>query len=306
MNKESVQPYLWMLLGCVVFALMGALAHTAGERCDWQIIAIARSVVPLVVATTLALAGGVRLVFWWPGILWVRSIVGSISLICTFYALPRLPIGDVYALTNIFPIWVAVLSWPLLGEAPPPSVWLAVVCGVLGVVLIQQPHFAEGNRATLSALAASFLSAVAMIGLHRLKGLDVRAIVAHFSGVSVAFAVASLFLFERTKPLPALDDGGLLLMLLGVGLCATVGQLCLTKAFAAGAPAKVSVVGLTQIVFGLLLDVLTLGNVPQPLTLLGIALVIAPTAWVLTHRPPRVPEEAVRPPAEGQEAEEPT
>ena len=94
--------------------------------------------------------------------------------------------------------------------------------------------------------------------------------------------------------------------MLGLGLCATIGQLCLTKAFATGSPAKVSVVGLTQIVFGLLVDVLLLGNVPSPLTLVGIVLVLAPTAWVLTHRPRRVPEEAVRPPAEGQEAEEPT
>ena len=39
-------------------------------------------------------------------------------------------------------------------------------------------------------------------------------------------------------------------MLLTVGVCATVGQLFLTKAFRAGPPAKVSVVALTQAGFG--------------------------------------------------------
>ena len=110
----------------------------------------------------------------------MRSIAGSVSLVCTFYALTRLPISDVFTLTNMFPIWVAVLSWPLLGEAPPLSVWISVASGIVGVILIQQPHFAEGNFATLAALTSSFGSAVAMIGLHRLKGIDIRAIVAHF------------------------------------------------------------------------------------------------------------------------------
>lgn len=295
-----------MLFGCAIFAAMGALAHEAGRSCDWQVIALVRAAIPFLAATALALLAGVPLVFVRPPVLWLRSISGSISLVCTFFALTRLPISDVFSITNTFPIWVAVLSWPLLGEAPPLSVWVSVACGVVGVFLIQQPHFAEGNFAILSALVASFTSAVAMIGLHRLRGIDVRAIVAHFSGVSVLFAIVSLFLFPRIRATPDVTDGRLLLMLLGLGLCATVGQLCLTKAFSSGQPAKVSVVGLTQIVFGLLLDVLLLGNVPTPMTLVGIALVLAPTAWVLTHRPRRIPEEAVRTPAEGQEVEEPT
>ena len=36
--------YVWMLCGCASFAVMGALAHALGPTCDWQVIAIARSV----------------------------------------------------------------------------------------------------------------------------------------------------------------------------------------------------------------------------------------------------------------------
>jgi drug/metabolite transporter (DMT)-like permease len=58
----------------------------------------------------------------------------------------------------------------------------------------------------------------------------------------------------------------------------------LTKAFAAGPPARVSVIGLTQVVFALFLDAWLERPVLHPTTLLGIALVMAPTAWMMLLR----------------------
>jgi drug/metabolite transporter (DMT)-like permease len=73
-------------------------------------------------------------------------------------------------------------------------------------------------------------------------------------------------------------------MLLGMGVSATVGQFFLTKAFSAGPPTKVSVVGLSQIIFALLLDVAFLGHKLTLTKCLGIVLVAAPTAWLMTSR----------------------
>src|SRR5207253_1566951 len=106
---------------------------------------------PLVASAALAFASGTRLVFWKPLSLWVRSIAGSVSLVCTFFALTRLPVSDVLTLSNLFPVWVALLAWPLLHQTPSADVWVAVVSGVCGVVLIQQPHIAAGNFASLAA-----------------------------------------------------------------------------------------------------------------------------------------------------------
>jgi drug/metabolite transporter (DMT)-like permease len=272
-----------MLLGSLSFALMATLAHALRSQCDWQVIVLARSLLPLVLVTALALGSDTKLVFWRPRTLWIRSIAGSLSMVGTFFALTRLPVSDVFTLTNMFPIWVAVLSWPLLGEAPSASVWLSVAGGILGVILIQQPHVAEGNYAALIALGCSLCTAVAMLGLHQLQGIDAKAIVVHFSGVALLFCTAAFFVFERSGTLRSaltLPNG---LMLLGIGVTATAGQLFLTKAFAAGPPAKVSVVALSQIVFALVLEIALFGRSIHPLTLLGMALVVAPSAWLLSR-----------------------
>jgi len=287
--RVAVRPYIWMLVGSFSFSWMGVLAHAVGSsdrhNLDWQTVAIFRSFIPLVIVGAWAIVAGVPLVFWKPRILWMRSIAGSCSLVGTFFALTRLPISDVFTLTNMFPVWVALLSWPMLGAFPSAKVWLSVACGAAGVVLIQRPHLAEGNFAALVAVSVSVFTALAMIGLHRLKGIDTRAVVVHFSAVSLLFATAAFFVFPRHSDSLALD-GRQIAQLLGVGLTATLGQICLTTAFTTGDPAKISVVGLTQIVFALILDAAVLHHPLDPEKLLGIPLVIGPTAWLMLRQAP--------------------
>jgi drug/metabolite transporter (DMT)-like permease len=283
--NRALTPYLWMLCSCFCFAWMSSLASSLSQdrACDWRLIALVRCSLALLFAILLARLTGARLVFRRPGILWVRSLAGSLSMVCTFYAFSRLRSSEVLTLTNTFPIWVAVLSWPLFRERPPPSVWPAAACGLAGVVLIQQPHFEGANLAIPLALFAAISSAVAMLGLHHLRGVQTTAIVAHFSGVATLFALGACFVGAPPR-LEQLTEGWNLPLLLGVGLTATVGQVFLTLAFSAGPPAKVSVVGLTQIAFAMALELLLGGPAFSPLTLAGIGLVMAPTAWMMAAR----------------------
>jgi len=283
MSKRTFGPYAWMLLGCFALAWMGQFAHLLRESCDWRVTALARSGLAFGFALGFARLSGAPLVLWRPRALWLRGCASSLSLLCTFFALSRLPTSEVLTLTNTVPIWVAFLSWPLLGVRPSASVWLAAGCGVIGVALIQAPHQngePQVTPAAALALSAALTSAIAMLGLHRLKGLNSWAIVTHYSGVATLFVLGSWAVAGMPELAP-LCETKTLLLLLGVGATATLGQLCVTRAFTAGPPAQVAVVGLMQIVFALGLDLLFHGPFLPLESLLGIALVLAPTAWVM-------------------------
>jgi drug/metabolite transporter (DMT)-like permease len=276
-----------MLSGSLAFAVMSALAHAAkAGGCPWPLVALARSGLALVFAVLLARLGRARLHWWRPGRLWVRSLAGSCALVTSFYAVTHAPPPTVLTLTNTFPLWIAVLAWPLYGHRPTAGVWLAVVTGLAGVVLIQRPDLAEGaDAATRAALVSSVFSAVALLGLHELQDLDARAVVAHFSGVSVLFCLATLAWVGAVaepvdKPFPTEAVLGLLL---AVGMLATAGQLCLTKAFATGPPSQVAVVGLTQILFVQVIDLLWWARWPDAPTLIGMALIVIPSGWVMSR-----------------------
>ena len=47
-RTASFFPYLWMLAGCFFFAVMGMLAHAAGNRCEWQVVALLCSLLVVV------------------------------------------------------------------------------------------------------------------------------------------------------------------------------------------------------------------------------------------------------------------
>jgi len=287
MPRPAALPYVWMLLGAASFAVMACFTSALKDDLDWQWIAIARTGLAMTFAAVMAASAGKQLVFFRPGKLWTRSIAGSISLVCGFYAMTHYPVSEVLTLTNMFPLWVAVLSLPLLGEWPSVDVWPAVLMGIVGIVVIQSadgtPFFSQGIGASQIAVAAailsSFTSAIALIGLHQVREIDPRAVVVHFSGVALACCIGALFVFPTTRGWSL--DWRSAALLLGVGVSATIGQLLLTMAFAAGSPARVSVVGLSQVGFTMLLEMAFLGRSFSPLTLVGIGLVILPTAWSL-------------------------
>lgn len=319
----SLLPQVWMLLGALAFAVMAILTADLRDDFDWQWIAIARSGLAMIFAAVLVVAAGAKFVLFRPRILWMRSLAGSVSLVCGFYAMTHYDVSVVLTLTNMYPLWVAVLSWPLLGYMPTSDTWLAALIGVVGIAILSvtaaaggtppAPSPSDGGAAHASpahsdsprnlpppergvapaspaagaiaiaaALISSFTSAIALIGLHRLKEIDSRSIVTHFSLVSLLACLGALFIFTRDLP-PKSVTSGSVTALLGVGLFATIGQLFLTKAFSTGLPAQVSVVGLSQVGFAMLLEMIFHGRTFGPLTLVGMTLIIAPTAWVLSR-----------------------
>ena len=294
MSHPDLRPYIWMLCGSFSFTLMGVLAHMllhVNKACDWQTVAVFRAGLVALFAALVARLAGAKLVFW-PWRLWVRSIAGSGSMVCTFYAFDCLPLPDVITLANTFPLWVTILSWPLYRHAPGVKMGIAILIGFAGVAaFVEQPQFQTGNLGVVAALAAAALTAVAMLGLHSISDIDPRAVVVHFSSVATVVCLIAFFIWPREHDIANVIDPSILLKLVGMGVAALVGQLCLTLAFATGAPTKVSVVGLTQTVFALIFWVCLFDQKVDNWTLLGTVLIIAPTAWLLTRS--RKPESGI-------------
>lgn len=286
-DARAAEAYLSMIWGALAFATMGALSHFAGAYFSWQIVALARTSLALIFSLIIAISSGVRLVLFRPAGLWMRSVVGSIGVLCAFYAITHLPISTSITLSNTFPVWVTILAWPVLGIRPTLYVWVAVITGIAGVLIIQRPHWAGSQAAVVAALGNAVATAVAMIGLNRLRNVDARAVVTHFSGVSTVICLIFLLMTSRASEWASASGKPAFLLLIGVGLTGTLGQLGMTRAFAIGHPSKVAVVGLTQIIFACLFDLIFWKRRFDLLTLFGMLLIVAPTAWLLLHSPLR-------------------
>lgn len=279
--------YFHMLWASLAFAVMAAVSHLAGEHCDWQLVVVARAAVAFVFAFLLAKAFGVKLVVFGSKTLWVRSLAGSTGMICNFYALAHLPVSDTLTLMNTAPIWVTLLLWLVFKQKPTASIAAAVVISVVGIVLIQQPHFQDGKFACFMALCGAFCTSIAMLGLNRLQHIDPRAIVVHFSGVASIATTLFLLATNRKDYSAQLTNKYALALLVLVGLGGVAGQIGMTMAFAKGQASQISVVALSQILFGLIFDVLFWNHRVNMISLVGMVLVIVPTAWLILSRTPK-------------------
>ncbi len=284
METRGARPYLLMLGAAASLASMNALASALRDDCDWRLVAVARVGLMFLFALGLALATGVKLALFRPATLWVRSLGGSASVFCTFYAVTHIPIADAITLMNVTPVWITLLSWAILRERPGLRVWAAVAMAVAGVALVAQPHFAAGSLGAAAAIGNSVFSAIALLGINRVRGVDPWAIVIHFAGCSMAVTLAVLLATGGPGAFRGLEHARPLLLLSGVGLLGTFGQICLTRAFILGSPPRVAVVGLTQILFAALFEIVFWQRRWNALTVAGMALVALPTAFLLLRR----------------------
>lgn len=282
MPSTSLLPYVWMLASAAAFSVMAICTKALAGTCPWQVIAVFRAGLAMIFAGLLTWQAGAQFVVFRPKTLWMRSLAGSVSLLCGFYAMTHTDISEVLVVTNMYPLWVAVLSWPLLREFPSLEVWVAILLSIAGLCLMEPPQAVEGKLAFAAALLSAFTSGIALIGLHKLKQLDPRAIVTHFSGVAMLLSIAACFVFPLQGSTTV--SPRLVVLLLGVGFSATAGQLFLTKAFTTGNAARVSVVGLSQVAIVMLLEILIWRRTFSSQALLGMGLVVAPTAWMMLRR----------------------
>ena len=280
-NETETTPYLWMLFASFSFASMSALVHGLGTMVNSPFIVLIRTVVVLVVLLTIARSSGIQLVFWKPRALWLRSIAGTIGTLTSFYAMTQLPISNAITIIHMFPLWVALLSWPLFGIIPNFSVWVSITCGFLGIVLLHPPEQTQQYLAMLAALVGSFSAALAMTGLHLLRDIDSRAIVIHFAMILIPVTILTLLVATWESGFTVPTDPITWWMLLGVGGFATCGQVSMTKAFASGPPARIAIVALSQVAITMIYDVIFWDRSFQGITLLGITLIIGPTAWIM-------------------------
>lgn len=217
-------------------------------------------------------------------------------MLSTFFALANLHASEVLTLTNTFPVWVALLSWPMVGEKPSRGVWVAVIIAVVGVALAVYPREGQPDgpqmfrlAPALSAVAASVFTALAMLGLNRLRAIAPMAVVVHFSAVSTVFCLAAFVVFPLREGPNPFESTEMTVRLLGIGVTAMIGQVFLTLAFSRGTATKIAVVGLSQVAMVMGIEAVFGWKTFTPMNIFGTLLILGPTAWLMMRerKPPK-------------------
>lgn len=288
---------LWMLVAALMFALLGVCVKFAAVHYHAMELVGYRGVVSMAITFAWARVAGVGLATQHVNMHAWRGIVGALSLGAWFYSLAHLPLATAMTLNYMSSIWVAAF---LIGGAliygraqSQGALFATVLAGFGGVILVLRPAL-EANQlwAGLIGVMSGMTAALAYLqvtALSRLGEPEVR-VVFYFSVASAIFGLcASLFTgFSSLANWHAL-------WILPIGLLASLGQLCMTRAYASGATMLVANLQYSGIVFAALLGVIVFGDRLPLIAWAGMALIIASgiAATLLRNRalPNTPPEE---------------
>jgi drug/metabolite transporter (DMT)-like permease len=216
----------------------------------------------------------------------MRGAFGVTSMFFLFFSYQVLPLSDAIALGLSGPIFVTVLSVPILGEQVGWRRWSAVIAGFVGVVIMTRPGPGVFDVDAVWPLLGAVFYAFAMISIRRLGSSESSStIVFYFSAFSV---LASLI----TIPLALFDPGFRWVMpqhfrscveLFAVGLLGGSAQILLTKAYQRARASVVSPFDYTALVYGFILAWVFYNEVPDAFLVVGGLFVVASGVYII-HR----------------------
>lgn len=223
----------------------------------------------------------------WPGLrasglLLLRSALGTAGLFANFYALGLIPIAESQALNKTAPFFTLLFAWAFLREKATLRQVGTLAIAFAGVVLVAKPGFA-GEAAV--PLALGLLGGVCAGAAYtcvrslRKQGVDPALIVLVFSVfsclASLPFAVLS---FDPMTPAQVL-------ILVGAGCGAALGQFGITLAYGYAPPGEIAVYDYSNILFTAVFGYAFFSQMPDALSLAGFAAILA--AAVRLHASPR-------------------
>ncbi|HSI53519.1 MAG: DMT family transporter [Ramlibacter sp.] len=285
---------LWMVLASFFFAAMAVCVKFASAWFNAAELVFWRGLLGMLFLWLLARSRGVSLATPYPAMHAWRSLVGTISLGAWFYAIAGLPLATAMTLNYMSSVWVAaflvggaLLAWDPRTEGPPlrqGGLAITVLAGFAGVLLMLQPTIEQnqlfaGVVGLMSGLTAAF-AYMQVMALGKLGEPETRTVFYFALGSAVAGAAGMLVTGLSHW------DWMHALWLLPMSLLASLGQLCMTRAYNHGATLVVASLQYSGLVFGAIFSITLFGDQITLLGWAGMALIIASgiTATVLRSR----------------------
>lgn len=264
---------LFIILSAFCFALMNVCVRMAGDLPSIQKSFFRNLIAFAIAAVTLGkqhirYSGKKENMKY----LLLRSVCGTVGILCNFYAVDHLMLADASMLNKMSPFFAILFSVLILGEKVKPAQALIVFGAFAGSLFVIKP---TGMNMEIFPALIGFLGGVgagaAYTFVRKLSELGEKGpfIIAFFSGFSCLVTLP--FLIFDYHPM----DLRQIVILLLAGLAAAGGQFTITAAYSCAPAREISVYDYSQIIFSAILGFMLFGQIPDIYSWIGYVLIIA-------------------------------
>ena len=281
---------LWMALGALFFAIMGVCIKLASQGYGTLEIVFYRGLTGVVLFSALLWLRGTPLATPVPLLHVRRNLAGITAMSLWFYAIGHLPFATSMTLNTMSSVWLGMLvivaAWWKTRRIAYPWLFVAVLCGFVGVVLLLNPRMAGNDPlAALLGLISGMMSAVAYLQVSALgrAGEPETRTVFYFSLGTTLVGLVGVLLFSGFSPL----EWRTAWLLPATGIFASLGQWCMTRAYTRGSTLVVATLQYLGIVYASLFSLWLFHERLEPAAWLGMVIIVLSgiaATWVRQHQ----------------------
>jgi S-adenosylmethionine uptake transporter len=273
---------LWMVLGAFLFATMAVGIKVASTSFSTFELVFYRGLVSVVFMAIVVRARGATLRTPVPMMHVWRSTIGVLALSSWFYAIAHLPLATAMTLNYMSGVWVAafLVGGALLYGQPQDAqrqgpLLGTVLLGFAGVVMTLRPtidhdQLFAGVIGLLSGMGAA-LAYMQVTALGKAGEPEERTVFYFSVGTAVVGSVGMLFGDITAWAAVRWQDAA---WVIPIGVLASLGQWCMTRAYRKGATLVVASMQYSGIVFAVIYSLLLFGDHIAPMGWLGIAVIV--------------------------------
>ena len=271
---------LYMVATTLIFAVQDTLSRHLAENYNVLMVVMIRFwfFAAFVVALAARQAGGIRAAAATkrPVIQIVRGLLLPAEVCIMVLAFTMIGLVDTHAVFVTYPLLVAALSGPVLGEKVGWRRWTAIAIGFVGVIIILQPGSGVFTPAAAIPLLASFMFALYALLTRGVAKYDGPATSFFWSGTvgAAAMTVAGIWFWEPMT----LPDWGFM-----AGLCVTgvLGHWFMIRSYDVAEASAVQPFAFLQLLWIALMGMFVFGETIAPNVAIGAVVVVAASLFTL-------------------------
>lgn len=205
----------------------------------------------------------------------LRSVFNAVAMLSFFYAVTVTPLATVAALAFTSPLFATLLAIIVLREQVGPRRWIGLLIGLAGALMIIRPGIEVIDAGALMVLLSSMAWGSALVMIKVLGRTE---------SSLVTTSYAALFLLPITGVVAAFvwqtPDWEQLGKLVAIGALGSVTQLGIAQAFREADASLVLPFDFTKLVWAALIGYAAFDEVPDPITILGGAVICAAVTYI--------------------------
>ncbi|MGH1578393.1 DMT family transporter [Planktotalea sp.] len=279
MEQNAQRPLLgvfWMIVTGLCFVAVTALVKLNGPRIPAAEAAFLRYALGLVFL--LPMLGTLKRTRFTARI-WklfaLRGFFHTFGVTLWFYAMTQISIAEVTAMNYLTPVYVTVAAALFLGETLAFRRILAVLCALLGAMIILRPGFRELSMGHLAMMVVALVFCVSYLTAKMLADAVPASMVVAMLSITVAIGLTPMAYAVWIPP-----TWGEVALLFAVACFATAGHFTMTLAFASAPLTVTQPVTFLQLLWAVSLGYFAFGEAVDFWVILGGFVILGSVTFI--------------------------